>query len=281
MQYRFFLIILLTLIFGMMDLAIDVKPASAAPMGIINGVDVNLEEQRGVVGLLLADVDDLYNAQFCGGTLIDAEWVLTAAHCTFDLGLSPFAPTELDVIVGSHRLYAGFGERIAVDRIVRHPNFDFATYHNDIALLHLATPVSKATVAIADDTVAPEVSMMTGVVLGWGVMDNGYGATTLQQAELPLVTQESCAALYAKQGYQVTDSMLCAGYLTGGIDACAGDSGGPLMIWNEDDRNWVQIGIISAGAGCAEPGYVGLYTRLSDFSQWISTAMQSEFRAFP
>jgi secreted trypsin-like serine protease len=64
--------------------------------------------------------------------------------------------------------------------------------------------------------------------------------------------------------------MLCAGYHTGGVDACSGDSGGPLMLWDSATLRWVQTGIVSAGAGCAEPGYYGLYTRLADFTGWIN-----------
>ncbi len=275
MWVRVLSIISLVLAVNVASWVTNVQPASAAPLHIINGADVEEDEQIGIVGILLAGVTDVYEAQFCGGTLIAAEWVLTAAHCTFDMEMSPFFAKDLDVVVGSNQLRNGMGERVAVDRIVRHKDFDFATYYNDIALLHLERAVAAETVAWASDTSVMKNSLAKATVMGWGVTEDGYGATTLKQANLPIVSQKSCAAFYAEQGYIVGQSMVCAGYKTGGIDACAGDSGGPLLIWNNTTGQWLQIGIVSAGAGCAEPGYYGLYTRLADFADWIAVMMEA------
>lgn len=259
-------------IVGIVLLVSNAQRVQAAPAVVINGSDVVEGEQPGMVAILLADVTDLYSAQFCGGTLINAEWVMTAAHCTFDLDYSPFAGYELEVMSGSTELSTGAGVRVAVDRIVRHRDFDFATYHNDIALLHLAEPLANAEITSFVHNVN-EVSLSdiaTATVFGWGVTEEGFGATSLKRADLPVVSQDICGALYAEQGYEVAETMVCAGYLDGGIDACAGDSGGPLMTWDEQAGTWVQIGIVSAGAGCAEPGYYGLYTEVADYFDWIN-----------
>ncbi len=271
-QLRSIYTTIITLAIGVTMLLTNVQQVSAAPAQVINGSDVAENEHPWMVGLLLANVDDAYSAQFCGGTLIDAEWVLTAAHCTFDLDFSPFAARDLEIIIGSRHLRNGTGTRIAIDQIIRHRDFDSATYYNDIALLRLATPLQNAPVVTIDDGSAVTAVETEAAVVGWGITEQGVGADTLRQANLPVVSYQTCAQLYEPQGYIVADTMLCAGNIAGGVDACAGDSGGPLVIWEEESQTWVQAGIVSAGAGCAEPGYYGLYTQLSDYVSWIGEA---------
>ena len=247
-------------------LVATVHVVQAAPAAVINGANAVPDAQPWMAGLVLANVEDVYNAQFCGATLIDAEWVLTAAHCTYNLEQQPFAASELEIVVGSDQLRNDKGERLVVDRIIRHADFDFATFYNDIALLHLSSAAQATPIQLATGT--PEVA--TAKVLGWGLTAAGEGATTLQEAELPVVDQANCAELYAEQGYTVSPLSLCAGYSAGGVDACVGDSGGPLVAWDAEQETWQQLGIVSAGAGCAEPGYYGLYTRVASFTDWIA-----------
>lgn len=247
---------------------------SAAPLPIINGADVPVGEQSWVVGILQAAIDDDYNAQFCGGTLIDPQWVLTAAHCTLNEQDQAFQPADLQVLVGQRMLHSTEGARLAVDKIVRHPDFDTTTYRNDIALLHLSTATPTPFVALATSATNPLLSQaQQAMVVGWGITEDGVGADVLQRAQVPLVDTATCRQFYAEYGIMVAENTLCAGYEQGGIDACTGDSGGPLLVWNNAQRSWVQLGIISWGSGCAEAGVYGVYTEVAGFATWIATTV--------
>lgn len=248
---------------------------SAAPLAIINGADVPVGEQLWVVGILQASVKDDYTAQFCGGTLVAPQWVLTAAHCTLNEKDQAFQPTDLDVLVGQRMLHSTEGTRLAVDQIVRHPAFDATTYRSDIALLHLATATSTPFVILANATTNSTLPQaQQAMVAGWGVTEDGVGADVLQRAQVPLVDTGICRKFYADYGITIQENTLCAGYEQGGIDACTGDSGGPLLVWNNQQRSWVQLGIISWGSGCAEAGVYGVYTEVAGFSTWIAATIR-------
>lgn len=250
---------------------------NAAPLQVINGADVPVGEQPWVVGILQATVEDDYLAQFCGGTLIAEHWVLTAAHCTFDESGNPFTPEGIQVLVGRRTLRnSSSGTRVAVDQIIRHPSFDATTYSHDLALLGLregsAMPVVSLATTMNNDNLTDG---RQALIVGWGVTQAGEGANTLQRAQVPLVATTACRQRYADYGITLAPTMICAGYEEGGIDACTGDSGGPLLVWNNRQQQWLQIGIISWGSGCAEAGIYGVYTAVSSFAEWITSTINN------
>ena len=237
-------------------------PESA--FAIINGTDAAAGEQGWMVAVALADETDGYMAQFCGGTLIAENWVLTAAHCTYDMNGAKFDAADLDVFIGRHTLNSNDGERIAVAQIVRHTAFDFATYNNDIALLKLATATDAPVVKLAKTAINAE----SATVFGWGVTETGNGAQSLRTVDLPTVSKTDCTTAYAAYGRSISRNMVCAGFANGGQDACTGDSGGPLVV--EQNGEMVQTGIVSWGEGCAQAGAFGVYTNVAQYSYWIS-----------
>ena len=94
---------------------------------------------------------------------------------------------------------------------------------------------------------------------------------------VPLITNENCATQYTVNAneIEITSNMICAGYLEGGKDACDGDAGGPLIVQNKESA--VIYGIVSFGLGCAQPDKSGVYTRVTNYIDWIQSNMNSEY----
>ena len=241
---------------------------------IIGGDDAEKGEWPSLAALVRANQSDAYKGQFCGGTLISPSWVLTAAHCLEDETVN-----SVDVVLGRYNLGSDEGERIEVQELVVHPDYDSRTEDNDVALIRLSSPSSQTpSVVIEQDD--PDDLTEQGVdckILGWGAT-TGMGSYPyrLQEATVPIANQAQVALNYRMAGYDLTDNMLAAGYMEGGIDTCSGDSGGPLFAPNEDGTGWVVAGITSWGVGCAEIGYPGIYTKVSQYSDWISEYVEED-----
>lgn len=259
---------------------IDAQPQSPDTPAIIGGEEAQSGAWPWMVALVHADnaVADL----FCGGSLIDETWVLTAAHCTYTSTDALLQPDAVDVVIGRHTLSDTDGQRLDVVRIIRHPLYTGNNFDNDIALLELATPAASAPISFIDAAMLQfETAARPMMVTGWGTKDDGELSNVLRQVEVPLVARDDCRLSYGIFNDEVTDNMVCAGFKAGGKDSCQGDSGGPLMTFDSDAAIWRQVGIVSWGDGCAQPNFYGVYTRVSRYADWVTAQIPQLATATP
>ncbi|XP_067125324.1 clotting factor B-like [Centruroides vittatus] len=211
----------------------------------------------------------------CGASIIADKYILTAAHC-FNSWSNIRRPSDYIVRVGSHR--RNKGKNYEVSKITIHPHFKTGQYYDDIAILKLNSPIPNVTpVCLPSNNERYDGKSVT--VIGWGDTSyNGRPADALQEATINVIPNHQCNASYTRLKDSsiprgITSGFICAGNSWGGIDACVGDSGGPLMM--DSPSGWKIIGIVSFGYQCAKPGFPGVYTRVSNYLQWIYDNIES------
>ncbi|XP_037299216.1 vitellin-degrading protease-like [Manduca sexta] len=211
-------------------------------VSIVGGIDIDIKEAPHQISL------QLYGSHACGGSILDNDIIITAAHCL----LLSNNTEDFTIRAGSSSHDEG-GESTRSKQI-----------HHPLTYSDVVKPIDMAN---AGEDIPDEEECS---VTGWGLLKVFFPIISggvcipkhLQGVVILKVNDDKCYEAY-KQLNPVTERMVCAGVPQGGKSACNGDSGGPLVYNNK------LHGIVSWGYGCAKPGYPTVFSKVSALRNWI------------
>jgi len=230
----------------------------------------------------------------CGGTIIDENTIISAAHCYYPLSGTTIRFIEAGITKDGPdpKKPSENGQIIQVKDVIIHPGYDdsrtIGKFDNDIAVLILETPLvfnnNVGPARLPDpslnlDKVAFYSDSQLATVSGWGRVRffRRRQPKDLMYVSVPIISNEKCIKPHTiYNSSDITPNMICAGgsVFDGGPlgDSCSGDSGGPLIIPKSDtDNTAMLVGIVSYGIRCGRSDSPGVYTRVTEYISWIQS----------
>lgn len=265
------------------------EPTKLNSQGLIDGNGVTHNKHQGIINGDQAQQGAIpWQAKlfvsrskfpFCSGTLLNENWVVTAANC-----VDYHAAATIGVQLGGHqRLVMSGGNSITckVSKVVKHPKFGQGAFvANDIALVRLTgcnKPVSSSKTIKAICLPSPSADFRNpnafGLISGWGKTERGH-ASALHQAVVRLESYNVCKGVFTSSF--TTGNMCASGQKNGKIiDTCQGDSGSPLAV-RTSKGIWQLAGIDSFGMnGCAGKGEPFALTHVPMYVNWMKSIIRT------
>ncbi len=243
--------------------------AQVSEVNIVSGSNHDIEDAPWQVFLYMG-------SYACGGSILDDNWILTAAHCLD--GISAGSVIGLAGVTDIYDTSDPNRQFFEVAEVIVHPSYSPSNANRDIALIRLKNsdkldisgkyaqkiePIGEGYSKAGFEDVGTDC-----LVTGWGTLyEGGPASDVLQGVNVTIIARSSTNY----PSHVITDDMFLAGFAAGKKDACQGDSGGPLATYVSVEDKWIQVGIVSWGHGCAATGYPGVYAKLSNFTEWIES----------
>lgn len=231
------------------------------PNKVVGGYPAQVGDWGWQIGL------NFFGSHSCGGSLLNSEWVITAAHCLHGFG----SPSYFSITLGYHDRFTPnqWSTTRKASKLILHEKYSTRTFDNDIALIKLSSPVtySKYIVPACIPTVFnKDYSGQDSWSTGWGTTSFGGSLSrVLLEVVLPVLSDARCYEKYKAN----SATGFCAGDVGANKDTCQGDSGGPLIVKDDNGENrgdWTLAGLTSYGEGCGDGGVV---TRVGNYYDWI------------
>ena len=252
-------------------LLIAIFNISFSQMDIVGGEDCDISEFPWQASISISSENGWYYS--CGASVINEYWILTAAHCVEE-GSQVASAEDVTITVGSTFSSGSGGDDYEAEEVISHSSY--GNNGNDIALVRTKEKIQFS------DYVQPIALMcsnqvasgaqdvdIVATITGWGnTSQGGEGSSILQYIEVPIVDYDDPNLFWGLNVNENTE--IIAGLVEGGMDSCQGDSGGPMAVRNSEDTEWLLAGITSWGLGCAQSGRPGVYTKVSNYINWIN-----------
>lgn len=232
----------------------DVRALDDSDGRIVNGQIIDISQAPYTIQLRR------YGSQICGGTLVTSIHVITAAHCV-DKGIQ-----NIYAVGNASTVFDQGIQRKVIDHMIPQEYSRETGMYRDIAVLKLDSPMMGGVIRSLPLCSVPWTAGQKIQVSGWGLVSTSESSSELRTVFVTMIPHEECLARNGMTTH-MSDSKECA--WDKGKDSCSGDSGGPA-VYNRE-----LCGVVSAGYGCGNPLYPGIYTSVYKMLDFIKNAIQT------